>query len=236
MRVLSAAAIIIVLTILLAGCARFPATPDPTTFPPRTLYCEMTINPQGEIDLNKFYFLAIGIDQRDITGPVPVVTGIERTSGWGTISGLSGDEVALPPFYVQFQGGAFAQFRGSTYRGNPFRSGVSEDNRTIWVEIDLSELDPLLGTVSSPIIQVNWITMQTLDIPPQSLGVIKDYDGFGPSGNNYLHPVPITVTGTFSSNSFPGSPNYEPTYGPDETTTADPDIDIASWRVEVRIR
>jgi len=244
MRQLFGSTILLFLAVLLAGCARYPTTGTSTTVPARTLYCEMTVNgsSQGQIDPNDYYFLAITVDQNDVTGPVPVVTGPGLSSGWGTISGLSNNLVQIPPFYVYIHNGTFTQFRDSGDHSNfdnlhaPFRYGVTTDNKTVYVEIDESLLTPLVGSATDPIIQANWITMQYIDTPPQDqIGLVKQYDGFGPTGSSYLHPMHLLSSQSYESTSLPGSPYYEPVYGPDERTASDPNIDISHWKVEVRI-
>lgn len=178
MRLIIGCTTIVFFAVLLAGCARYPTTTTPGTEPTRTLYCEMTVNNQGQIDPDDYYFLAIGVDQSDSTGPVPVITGPELTNGWGTITGLPAGQVEEPPFYVMVHGDSFAQYLGSTYLGAPFQYGTKDDKKTIWVEIDQSQIDPLLVGVSDPIIQLNWITMQSITAP---LDQQKQYDGFGRS-------------------------------------------------------
>lgn len=223
---------------LLAGCARFPTGDQVTNAPPRTLYSEITLN--GPINPNYYYFLALGVDQTRSTGPVPVVTGPELSNGWGTITGLPSNQVQIPPFFVQFHNNTFAQFRRQAeqteYLGAPYRYGTTTvDGRgRIWVEIDQRLLEPFLGTTANPIVQLNWITMQVITVPPEQIGLGKQYDGFGVTGNGYLDAVPLTTAITWESG-INGQP-VEPPYGPDERTAQDPSIDMIDWRVDVRIR
>lgn len=236
MRFHFAIVLVLVVLCLLAGCARYPATPQPGDIPPRTLYCEMSVTGHGQINPNDYYFLALGVDQTGTTGPVPVTAGLGYTNGWGTISPLPGNQVVQPPFFVQIHGGAVQQYLGSTPLGSPYRYGTRDNNQTIWIEIDQRLLDPLLGTIANPIVQLNWITMETLTAPIDPIAGDKQYDGLGRTGNSYLQTIPLMASNIYSSDNQPGSPYYEPTYGPDETTTSDPDIDIAHWAIEVRIR
>jgi len=62
------------------------------------------------------------------------------------------------------------------------------------------------------------------------IGVRKQYDGFGPSGNTFLFDVPLTVTQTLES-----GVGVSPEELPRDTTSID-DIDMIHWRVEVRLQ
>lgn len=222
----------------LAGCARFPAAGVENPAPPRTIYSEIDL--RGPSDPNCYYFFALGTDQTNATGPVPIVTGIGNGNSWGTISPLPSGEEQEPPFYVQYHTGtdtpnAFAQFRHIPgqpveYLGAPYRAGVSADGTRIWVEIDQRLLDPLLGTATNPYVQVNWITLTTLSSSVDPSGISKEYDGFGPSGNDYFPAGPITVTQTWRSgeNGIVAEPA--------EDTATTPAIDMVGWAIETRIR
>ncbi|MHB0936479.1 MAG: hypothetical protein ACYDCO_08455 [Armatimonadota bacterium] len=215
------------IVVLLAGCARYPADQGPSDIPPVTITTEITLD--GDYNPAYYYFFAIDTDADDADGPVPVVTGPELGNGWGTISGLGPDDpIEEPPFYVMFNGGSFQQFRNGEPVGQPFRGEV-RNNDTIVLEIDARELvaegDPLPNTI-----QVNWITMKDLTIPPQGAGYIKEYDGFGFTGYDYLAYVPLDQNRTFYS----GEPGV-----PEETsndTTITPAIDMIGWEVGIRLR
>ncbi len=218
----------VVLLPLFAGCARFPTTETPSGAPPRTLYSEITV--AGEINPTYYYFLAIDTDGNQVDGPVPVVTGPELGNGWGTISGLGpNDPIQEPPFYVMYHNGTFEQFRNGIPLGRPFNAEVSQDRKRIILEIDQRVLAPT-GTALPSIVQLNWITMPDLTIPPQNVGFIKEYDGIGPSGNNYLDTIPLTQSWIRYSGDEYGTPLELPN---DTTTTAD--IDLIGWRVEIRL-
>ena len=218
---------ILIVAFLLAGCARYPSNQEPNDIPPVTLTTHITLD--GDYNPAYYYFFAVDTDADDVDGPVPVVTGPELGNGWGTISGLGpNDPVEEPPFYVMFNGGSFQQFRNGEPIGQPFRAEV-QNNNTILLEIDARELvpagDPLPGTL-----QVNWITMKDLTVPPQGAGYIKEYDGFGYTGYDYLAYVPLDQNRTFYS----GEPGI-----PEETsndTTITPAIDMIAWEVGVRLR
>lgn len=229
--------LIISLCLFLAGCARFPSSIT-NNAPTRTILSRISV--AGSINPNYYYFLALGVDQTGATGPVPVVTGPGYTNGWGTITGLPAGQVEQPPFYVQYHNGSFQQYLNGQPIGVPFTASISADgtngdvSNTITIEIDQQVLTGLLGSTLAPIVQLNWITMDEIDIPPQSDITTKEYDGFGVAGNDYLSEVPLTVANTMQSG-VNGIPE-EPTYNQGERTTANNDLDIREWQVDVRIR
>lgn len=218
--------------LLLSGCARFPSNLPPTNSPERTIYSSIRLNSAagGAAQASAYYFLAIGIDQSAATGPVPVVTGIGNSNGWGTIAPLPVGQVQEPPFYIVCHNNSFAMYRQGIYIGQPFRSGIVNYNE-IWVEFDLGLLTPLLnGDLTNKVIELNWITIASLD-PPTIPGVIKDYDGFGADGNSYF-TVPLDAATSW--NSGVGTAVEEPAYGIFERTTANPNLDMIGWTIEVR--
>lgn len=238
MRNLCGLAILIGL-VLLTGCARFPSTPGGGLAPTRTLYTRITVN--GVINPEYYYYLAIGTDQTGATGPLPVVTGPELANGWGIIGPIGPDSpLRQPPFFVQYHNGQFVQFRTDPTTGQavplgqPYRFGVDQDRKSLWVEIDQS----LLGSPIPNLVELNWITDEVIDTQPQNLGAPKQYDGFGRTGNDYLL-LPINVSQTLESgvNGAPDEYPYLSVYpdGLRETTTSLPDIDLIRWQVEVRI-
>lgn len=220
--------------LLFSGCARYPTTLPPVNTPERTIYSRIVLNSVagGLVRASAYYFLAVGIDQSSATGPVPVVTGIGNSNGWGTIAPLPGGQVQEPPFYIVCHNNSFAMYRQGIYLGQPFRSGIV-NNQEIWVEFDLALLTPLLnGDLTNKVIQMNWITLATLDAPTIP-GTIKDYDGFGADGNSYF-TVPLDAATSWTSGV--GTAPDEPEYGIFERTTANPSIDMIRWGIEVRRR
>lgn len=223
----------LLLPLVLVGCARFPEGGGNVDIPPRTLYAEMTV--KGEINPSYYYFLALGRDQTGDTGPLPIVTGPELGNGWGTIGPLGpNDPIVEPPFYVMYHNGTFSQYRvpaGGTAaeliadQPQPYRYGVSEDRKTIYVEID----QRLLGDPIPRAVQLNWITQEVIDTPPQSVGLKKQYDGFGPDGNDYLDFIELDY-----SQRLVNGENGIVEQRNDGTTAID-DIDMENWRVEVRV-
>jgi hypothetical protein len=208
--------------LLLAGCARFPETPAGSTAPANTLVCTMTV--LGTINDSYYYFLAIDTDQLSVTGPIPVVTGSELGNGWGTLSNIGPDDpVQQPPFFVMYHDGSFSEFRNNTFIGRPYRTEITSDRKQMIVEFDQNDL----GTPIPDIIQLNWITQEMITTPPQLVGVRKQYDGFGPSGNTYLDAIDLRVP-QFIESGIGNAPEELPR----DTTSIDA-IDLVNWTVEV---
>ncbi len=228
MRLLLSGCSLIVL-VLLGGCARYPSDGSTPDIPPITLRSTITV--AGGINPAYYYFLAIDTDNDDGDGPVPVVSGPEQGTGWGTISGLGpNDPVAVPPFFVVYNGGSFQQYRDNQPIGRPYRAELSADRRSLTVEIDARELVPA-GTTLPARLQLNWITMKDLTIPPQDIGRPKEYDGFGPTGTDYLYAVPLNQNWSRASGDLYGTPQEQR-----NDTTATADIDLIGWSAEIRLR
>lgn len=206
---------IIICAGMLAGCARFPTTEAQLTVPAQTIYSSITVQ-SSAINPADYYFLAFGVDQSGATGPMPVATGFGYSNAWGTIGNLPGTTVQVPPLYVECHNDTFAEYvipPGQTqpqYLGVPYSCGIN--GNTLYVEIDQKPLTQynLVGTTTSPIVQVNWITLENLDPPPDGI-TIKQYDGFGPSGNDYLDKVPLNTAQTWESGvgGVPSQPGFE---------------------------
>ncbi|HEY3376310.1 MAG TPA: hypothetical protein VGL77_02350 [Armatimonadota bacterium] len=169
----------------------------------------------------------MSFDATGATGPVPVVAGYGYTNGWGTISNLPSGQVKEPPFYMVFSGGSFAFYRNGQFVGRPVNAGYTGDR--LWVEIDQRFFDPIIGTNPTQVIQLNWITMTSIDAT--DLG--KSYDGFGRTGREYFNIESLLTSHQWVSGIEPAP--EEPAYGPLENTSPDADTDITGWQVQVRI-
>ncbi|HEY3415966.1 MAG TPA: hypothetical protein VGM23_03685, partial [Armatimonadota bacterium] len=92
---------VLAITLLIAGCARFPSGGGGGVAPTRTLLSEITV--LGRINDTYWYFLAINTDGNPAHGPIPIVTGPELGNGWGTLAGFPPSSYPLePPFYVVY--------------------------------------------------------------------------------------------------------------------------------------
>jgi len=238
--------LLLLLAVLLSSCARYPETPDPSGRPERTLFVSATM--LGAIETQYRYYLAIGIDQKDLSGPVPVNTG--GTTGWGTLSNSS--PAALPPYFVEYTGGSvntgiadiyidgdrvgvpyyFNQVRGE---GNTYR---------LEFEIDLKPIEELIAALpeydpsKDMRIQINFITRENEN-------AFCRYDSFGVTPHQTPSYISIPLSGGNSyyygdSEGGDTGGNYEVKYNSSagiygaETSTSLEGIDIIEWRVETR--
>lgn len=218
---------ILCIALFMAGCARYPTQGGEVNAPPVSIYSEITLN--GPINPAYYYFFAIDTDNDDSTGPVPVVSVSQIIDAWGTISGLGpNDPIQEPPFYVMYHGGDFQQYRNGQRLGRPFR-GELQGDRKIVVEIDARDLVPA-GEPLPSTIQLNWITVKELTIRPQNIGGIREYDGFGFMGNDYLAYVPLDQNRIYYNGDGTSPEEFA------EDTTFTPAIDMIDWYISVRIR
>ncbi len=240
MRVLGKIILIALLPLLPLGCARYPSTNSGSTAPARTIYTWIKV--VGQINPTYYYFLALDTDGDTGTGPVPIVVGPELGNGWGTISPINPNgTITQPPFFVRYHDGQFMEYQNGIPIGPPYLYQVttydqvsggtpsaSSKYNVITLEINADDIVPA-GTALPSIVQLNWITMQNLTIPPQNGETAKQYDGFGNSGNDYLDTVPLNANRSWES-----GVNGEPDELPHDSTYVD-DIDMDHWFVEVRL-
>jgi len=221
---------VVVLAVLCAGCARYPTTEIPNTVPSRTLVSQITV--QGVINPAYYYFFALNVGTDPSHGPVPLVTSQALANEWGILSGYGpNDPVLIPPFYVMYHNGSFQQYRAGAPIGPPYIGRVSQDRKTLYVEVDVS-LITATGQPAATNVQINWITTNTIIPSPADVGTTKIFDGFGYYGNDYLDTVPLDTARVWQS----GVNGVLDEYSGDYNTAGYPDIDMISWQVEVRIR
>jgi hypothetical protein len=213
---------------VVAGCARFPSTDTTTDVPPVTLVSDITV--RGGINNNNYYFLALNTDADPVHGPVPVKTVQALGNYWGVISGYGPDDpVVQPPYYVLYFNGHFEQYLDGQPIGPPYAGRVSSDGKSLHVEIDARTITAA-GTVPGSV-ELNWITTDTIIPQPESVGLQKNYDGFGATGDQFLEYVPLTANRTWQS----GVNGVIDELPSDQNNAFTPDIDMTAWRVEVRL-
>jgi len=237
--------ILALIILLLSSCARFPAGGGTNVPPARTLYVSATM--LGPMEPGYRYYLAIGIDQTNTTGPVPVIS--IGTTDWGTISNSS--PAQLPPYYVRYSGasannlGFAAIFINNSLAGSPYMYNQRRvgNNYLIEFEIDLEPIEDMIRNLpdynpnNQMSIQVNFIARES-DNP------LSEYDSFGinPRENNAYQVIPLLGNNSAywgdsegGSNGF----NYEDQSGVltpvgRETSVELAGIDMISWRIETR--
>ena len=221
---------VLLFAIVLVGCARFPTGNEVSgNAPPVTIFSTITV--AGQIDPSAYYFLALNTDQTNSNGPIPIVTGPQNGNGWGTLSGLGpNDPIVQPPFFVEYNGGTFQEYRNGQPIGTPYIASVSDDRTQLSVEFDVRDINGP-GRQVPGYVQLNWITRTQLVTSPQNIGFINAYSAFGPAGNDFLTEIPLNSSWVHYSGDASGYPQTFHTPSP-----PNPNIQLIAWRVEVRVR
>jgi hypothetical protein len=221
-------ALVFVLPVLTAGCARTPAGISGP--PPRELILTMTV--AGIISPDDFYYLALDFSGDPSKGPLPVI-GPPWGNGWGTGS---------ITHYVRIQSNQAQVYSiqpgtnllQSNFLGRPFDYQPPINNGTATVTLDMDTLVPANSTVST--VNVNYITTDRVVVDPRFTGP-KLVDAFGEDGSHYL-TIPIRTARVFTNSDFP-TPIEQPgdvLLVPDRVHANAPNLDIVDWRVEVRLQ
>lgn len=208
----------IALCVLSSGCARMPSEPPVRPVPTRQLIVHFTL--ASPVNPAYYYFIAIDTNGNPNDGPVPIVANPSAPIPATGVPLIISDSTVPPPFYLQYHQAGFFQFKNLAYIGPPFQAGISQDDRTIAVSMDLDQI-----TTSAEQIELNIITSDRL-LPPEGQFIELNYDGLGPAGNSYLI-LPLTVGGTYT--------NADATIPETEGDTTIGALDITDWTVEVRL-
>jgi hypothetical protein len=218
MKILIAASFLLV-TLALAGCARFPEVPVQPSG--RQLVITMTV--AGRINPSYFYFVAFNTGPDTTRGPLPVV-GPPWGNGWGT---------GTITHFVRYAEGGYRVFRivpgtnnlGIIDTGSPPITYVEPGpgGNSLRFTIDLSQITtPGVPVDEIQNLTVNFITTDVVPQDPNFPGP-KYYDGLG-EGNDFLS---ISTAGNrlYSNSDFPIEP-------PGDVPIAD--LDIIDWSIEVQ--
>jgi hypothetical protein len=233
MRSITSVIIFAVVLSTLAGCAKFPDTP-PTTGKQLVLTLKVRgqITPVDPFDpgVNHYYYIAIDNDNDQYTGPWAVAFPPFGGNGWVTskdaqkslgVTSFIEYDAANPGGYVySFVPNSFLlQY---TNPQPPVRYEVLDSGSTLRFIIDFSQI----ATTAFPADQikqldVNFITTNELAVNPNQLYPNRQFDGLGPSGQDY-----VTVDTTIDR-LYTGTDD-------DTTTPTDGDIDIVYWSIQVQ--
>lgn len=216
--------------VLLAGCARFPETPAERGV--RRLVIEMQVAGQIRPEYHYFVVFNLSNDATGNAGPLPVIA-----PPWG--SGFAGGAYTHYVRYASFlpQGG-YALYRVEPgtenqppphiYLGTPLRADTVEANSNrLRFEVDLIQLIPNEREARAMRhIQLNFITTDIIPTDPNA-PVRKTGDSLGDEriGDYRYLNLRIDQDRIFQNSET----NLEPA-----NDAVDPDLDIVSWRVEVR--
>lgn len=234
MSILRIIAYIVCLAVLstLMGCAKFPTT-APITGKQLVLTMRVRgkINPIDDADpsVRRHYFVAIDNENDPNVGPWAVLYP-PWANGWAT----SADAVHSTGLtsYVQYdatnpQGYIYGVLPGSFFLNTtspqpPIRTELLDGGSTVRFTVDFGQI----GTTNIPSDQIrqlniNFITTNALPVNPTDLVFGRQWDGLGPSGQDYVN-VDTTQDRVYSGDNASGPP------------VADPDLDIIYWSVEVQ--
>jgi hypothetical protein len=224
--------VLIFLTVLLMGCARFPAGPVKTGKQlVITLKVAGRFQPIDDADpyYKRYYFIAIDNDNNQFTGPWAVVAPPFGGNGWVTsaqasksigVTSFAEYDAANPETNIyKFIPGSF--FLNTTPPSAPIRFEQLDGGSTIRITIDLSQVE----TTSIPSgkinqLDVNFITTNQLAVNPAYSYPARKWDSIGLSGQDYI-TIDTTSNRIYSGDDPAGDVN-------------DSDLDIIYWQIEVQ--
>ena len=229
----SAILVLAALLSTLAGCARFPST-APTTGKQLVITIKVRglITPVDDADpsIRHYYFIAIDNDNDQYTGPWAVAFPPYGGNGWvtsrdaqksiGVTSFLEFDAANPGGYIYSFVPGSFLlQY---TNPQPPLRYELLEGGTTLRFIIDFSQV----ATTAIPAdkiteLDINLITTNELAVNPNQLYPYREFDGLGPSGQDYV-TVDTTIDRLYTGQDT------------DTATPTDEDIDIVYWSVQVQ--
>ena len=224
MKYLSAI-LMLILTILLAGCARSPQGIGPANL--REI--SFTIDFDGPINDDYFYFVAIDISGGD-DGPVPVFPGMAVGESWVTGSATC---------FVQYHARQYTVNRVTSLAplqsepiGPPIRSTTPEiGGKTLRFTVDLDDIG-----ATGPSVDINIISVDQ----PQSN--VRLLDGLGLGGNQFLGEVNIQSDRTITNLEDSLQPetsndvlDQNQTVVPGQPTPQTSPLDIVNWTITTNV-
>lgn len=221
-------------TILIAGCAKFPNTG--TIGATKRLLVRMTVNGQlrtgvGGSGLPYVYVVAINPSTEatpTTAGPIPIVI----PAGNGIVDGTVTHFILWNPLSSpQYQ---IYKFRDATLN-EYFPTGIpvnftptNQGDREIAFEIDLSQIVPAADVPNLQSVQLNFLSMNNIN----TSGGGRQWDAHGDANQITQINSPVTIR----LNSSQTYTNQTQIIREPQGDTADPDLDIIDWSVEVRIQ
>jgi hypothetical protein len=240
---------LLVMMIIINGCARYPSVVTPVIKGAFKLKCEMHV--RGKINPSSYYFLVFDDTADPNIGPVPVGRApsaqdiAKYGDAWSILGPVAaGANIVRPNFYIEYSpqtGGSFRQFRlradGQSYElvGNPLLGEVTSNNDGLRVEVESSAISLITPTI----LKMNWITMDDITFPTQ-VNFIKDYDALGPQGNDFFAMQNLGISAKWESglNGVADEKQYNEIYptGLQESSTDIPALDIIKWSTELVVQ
>ena len=217
----------------LTGCAKFPGTPTTTG-----KQLVLTLKVRGRItpvdaanpSIHHYYYVAIDNDGNQYTGPWAVAYPPYGGNGWVTsrdaqksigVTSFIEYDAANPGGYVYaFLPNSFLlQY---TNPQPPVRYEVLDGGATLRFIIDFSQIATTAFPVASiKQLDINLITTNQLAVDPNQLYPERQFDGLGPSGQDYV-TVDTTADRLYTGTDL------------DSATPSDEDLDIVYWSIQVQ--
>jgi len=187
-------------------------------FPTRRLTISMVM--AGPISAAYHYFVATDDDGDPAHGPVPLIATPSTPIPSSGVPIITSDTDQPPRYYCWLSANAFSQYRNSVYIGPPFRGEISDDRKTITYTLNIDQI------TDEDRIELNLITADRL-IPLEDPLTPIVYDGLGPTGNNYLSDLSLSVNAIYTNatSAFPEEAGDCPIDA----------LDIVDWSIEVTV-
>jgi len=217
----------------LCGCAKYPSTPATAGKQiVLTMRVQGRISPidQADPSLLRHYFIAIDNDNDPNTGPWAVAYPPYGGNGWVTsrdaqrsigVTHFVQYDPANPSGYIYgFIPNSF--FLLTTPPQPPMRYELLDGGSTLRFTIDLAQIATASITADKITeLDVNFITTNELAVNPNQLYPNRQFDGLGPTGQDYV-TIDTTTDRLYSGNDD------------DSITVTDADIDISYWSIQVQ--
>lgn len=226
--------VLIVALSTLSGCARFPSTPPQTGKQlVVTLQVRGSVTPVGPDNRPHYYFIAIDNDGDPNTGPWAVAFPPYGGNGWvtskdavtskGVTSFLEYDSANPGGYIYRMVPGSFLlQYDNPQV---PIRYELLDNGSTIRFVIDFAQIAINQAQRDDPTLieqlDINFITTNELAIDPNQLYPTRQFDGLGPSGQDYVN-IDTRTDRLYSDDDS------------DAHGITDSDLDIVYWSVQVQ--
>jgi hypothetical protein len=211
---------IALLSLLLAGCAKFPSQ----SVQPSGKQLVIRMSVAGRINPSYFYYVAFNTGSQTSLGPLPVIAP-PWGNGWGT---------GTITHFVRYAQGGYRIFRilpntnnlGIVDTGSPpISSEQPSGGGTLRFTVDLSQIASEIPADQIQTLTVNFIATDIVPTDPYFPGP-KYYDALGETGSDFL-TISTEQSRVYSNSDF----QIEPA---GDVLNGDSDLDIVDWSVEVQ--
>jgi len=226
--------LLVLLIVLVCGCAKFPGTNEKRT---TRIVFSMTVD--GDLRPDYVYRVAMNFTTEappTTQGPIPVV---RAPWGNGYVAGTATNFVDWNPNRYPPNGYALYEFRGGDLN-TPVQIGVpvladvvQQGGRTLRFTLDLTQLGLTDAQIQAlKYVQVNFLSMDR--IPTGGDPGTKFWDALGDSttisGIDEWVDVPLYLSGSYSNVQGINNRGLEP-----RGDCPDPSLDIVGWSIDVQL-